>query len=134
MYYEYLFKAFLNNETIDDDWCKGYEADAVSISTLNSASVATGTQNAVDAAVAKIKAGTLQVFDTSTFTVSGAAVTAHTVDLSHYDYSGATPKIVYQGDSVQVIKTSGSISYFSESTFRAAPYFDLKIDGISWLA
>lgn len=134
VYYEYLFKAFLNNETITDDWCKGYEADAVSISTLNSASVADGTQAAVDAAVAKIKAGTLQVFDTSNFTVSNAKVTSHTVDLSHYDYSGSTPKVVYQGESVEAIKTSGTISYFSESTYRAAPYFDLKIDGISWLA
>lgn len=131
VYYEYLFKQFINNGTIVDDWCKGYNDDAVAISTLNSASVAEGTQAKVDAAIAKIKAGTLQVFDTSTFTVSGAKVTTCTINLSKIDYS--TGKTIYAGDNVEAIKTSGGVSYFSESTYRSAPYFALKVDGIAWL-
>jgi basic membrane protein A len=131
IYYEYLFNQFINKGAIADDWCEGYNGGAVGISTLNSAAVAAGTQAKVDDAIAKIEAGTLQVFDTSTFTVSGAAVSTYTVDLSKVDYS--TNKIIYAGDKVEAIKTSKGISYFSESTYRSAPYFDLKIDGITWL-
>ena len=133
VYYEDLFKAFLNNEAIVDDWCKGYEENAVSISPLNSEAVAVGTQDAVDAAVAKIKDGSLQIFDTSTFDVGGSPVSTYTVDLSHYDFSGSTPKVIYQGNQVEAIKTVGGTSYFAESTYRSAPYFDIKIDNIIWL-
>lgn len=133
VYYEYAFGQFLKKATIDDDWCKGYNDGAVSISDLNSTAVATGTADAVTAAVSKIKAGTLQVFDTANFTVGGAKVTTAKIDLSHYDYSTGTPTKVYSGDTVEAIKTTNGITYFSESTYRAAPYFELKIDGITWL-
>jgi len=131
VYYEYLFGQYLNNQTIADDWCKGYDADAVAISPLNSKCVADGTQAAVDKAIAGIKAGTIQVFNTDSFKVSGAKVTAHTFDLSKIDYS--TGSVIYKGDSVETIKTENGVSYFAESTYRAAPYFDLKVDGITWL-
>ena len=131
VYYEYLFGQYLNNQTIADDWCKGYDADAVAISPLNSKCVADGTQAAVDKAIAGIKAGTIQVFNTDNFKVNNAKVTTHTFNLSKIDYS--TGSTIYQGDSVETIKTDNGITYFSESTYRAAPYFDLKVDGITWL-
>ena len=36
----------------------------------------------------------------------------------------------YTADT-QVIKTENGITYFSESDFRSAPYFDVRIDGIT---
>jgi hypothetical protein len=39
---------------------------------------------------------------------------------------------ISKGDT-EVIKTVNGVSYFAESEFRSAPYFDLKIDGISLL-
>ena len=49
------------------------------------------------------------------------------IDLTFYDYSTGTPVAVYQGDTEEAI-TDG---YFSESTLRSAPYFSLRIDGIT---
>jgi basic membrane protein A len=133
VYYTYAFSQFQAKKEIQQDWCKGYNDGAVALSDLNSVSVAAGTESKVNDAIAKIKAGTLQVFDTSTFTVGGSKVTTYTVNLSHLDFSTNPATVVYAGDKVEAIKTSGSTSYFAESTYRAAPYFDLKIDGITWL-
>ena len=80
--------------------------------------------NEVEAA---LKDGSLHVFDTSKFTVNGETVTTAPIDLTFYDYSTGTPVAVYQGDTEEAI-TDG---YFSESTLRRAPYFSLRIDGIT---
>ena len=40
------------------------------------------------------------------------------------------------GDDVkekEAIVTEGGITYFAESEFRSAPYFDVQIDGINLL-
>ena len=76
---------------------------------------------------AALKDGSLHVFDTSKFTVNGETVTTAPIDLTFYDYSTGTPVAVYQGDTEEAI-TDG---YFSESTLRSAPYFSLRIDGIT---
>ena len=31
----------------------------------------------------------------------------------------------------EVIKTEGGVTYFAESEYRSAPYFDIDIDGIT---
>ena len=38
----------------------------------------------------------------------------------------------YEKDT-QVIKTENGVTYFAESEFRSAPYFDIDIDGITLL-
>jgi basic membrane protein A len=131
VYYEYAFGQFIKGEEIANNWCKGYNDGAVDISPLNTNSVAAGTAEKVTEVVNKIKDGTLQVFDTSSFTVKGAKLTTAKVDLSYYDFSSGSAKLVYKGDTVEAIKTSGTTSYFSESTYRAAPYFAIDIDGIN---
>jgi hypothetical protein len=93
-------------------------ADAVAISTLNSKCVADGTQAAVDKAIAGIKAGTIQVFNTDSFKVSGKS-DDHTFNLSKIDYS--TGSVIYQGDSVETIKTTTGSAYFAESTYPGCP-------------
>ena len=134
VYYEELFSNFMNGTAITQDWAKGFEADAVGITQLGSACAA-GTQEAVDKAIADIKAGTLQVFDTSTFTVDGETVTAAPVDLTYYEYTTGAPTAVYQGETKEAIVTdsANNITYFDESVLRAAPYFTLRIDGITEL-
>ena len=71
----------------------------------------------MDAAIAGIKDGSIKVFDTATFTVDGVHLTS---------YTGA-----YGMDNAETIKTDGGVTYFDESTLRSAPYFDLRIDGIT---
>ncbi len=134
VYYEELFSNFMNGTAITQDWAKGFEADAVGITQLGSACAA-GTQEAVDKAIADIKAGTLQVFDTSTFTVDGETVAAAPVDLTYYEYTTGAPTAVYQGETKEAIVTdsANNITYFDESVLRAAPYFTLRIDGITEL-
>ncbi len=126
VYYKYLIGAFMNGEEIATDWAEGYEQDAVAITKLGD-SCAEGTQEAVDAAIAAIKDGSLNVFDTETFTVGGEKVDSALIDMTFYDYSTGTPTVIYQGGEEEAI-TDG---YFSESSLRSAPYFALRIDGIT---
>ena len=116
VYYETLFRAVLAGEPIPQDWAEGYEEDAVCITDLGAA-CADGTQAAVDKAIAGIKDGSIKVFDTSKFTVKGKNLTSYT---DSYGMNGA-----------ETIKTEGGVTFFDESTIRSAPYFDIRIDGIT---
>lgn len=130
VYYKELFEAKLNGKEIPRDWAKGYNDDAVKITPLGE-SCADGTKEKVAEVEAAIKDGSLKIFDTSKFTVGGKKVTTAKVDLSYYDYSGDTPQVLYQGDEKEAVVTENGVTYFSESTLRSAPYFQLKIDGIT---
>ena len=116
VYYTYLFTKMLAGEAVATDWAKGYEEDAVGITALGT-SCATGTQAKVTETVDAIKAGTLKVFDCSTFKVGGQTIDSYT---NAWGMNGA-----------ECIATSGDVKYFKESVIRSAPYFDIRIDGIS---
>lgn len=123
VYYEYAMKTAMKGGDVKVDWSEGYENDAVGITALG-ASCAEGTAEKVAEVEAALKNGTLKVFDTSTFTVNGETLTSYPVDLSFIDYSTMTT--VYQGETVEPIVDGA----FAESTFRSAPYFTVRIDGI----
>ena len=123
VYYTYLFNAVMNGEEVVADWAEGYDESAVAITELG-ASCAAGTAEKVAEVEAALADGTLEVFDTSTFTVNGETVTTAPIDLSYMDYSTMTA--IYAGDTVEAIVDG----VFEESVFRAAPYFSLRIDGI----
>ena len=105
---------------IGDTWFDG----SVALTELGAAAVP-GTQEAIDAAIAQFKAGTLKVFDLSKFTVGGNVLADDTKADVDTDAN-------FTKDTV-VIKTAGDIKYYAESEFRSAPYFDLCIDGITFL-
>ena len=69
---------------------------------------------------AAIEDGSLQVFDTATFTVEGVAQESFMADVDTDPAYTPDTEVVHDG-------------YFSESEFRSAPYFDLEIDGITRL-
>ena len=123
-YYTDLFTALINGTEIPQDWAKGYEADAVAITELGS-SCAEGTAEKVAEVITALADGSLKVFDTDTFTVNGEKVTTYSVNLSYLDWSQGGV-MVYEGDTVEAIVDGA----FAESEYRAAPYFDLRIDGI----
>ena len=118
------------------DVAKGYAEDGVAITTLGP-SCAAGTAEKVEETIKGIKDGTIKVFDTSKFTAKGEQgfctvetdaeghVTSCKVDMSFIDFSTMT--VVYQGEVVECIKDGA----FTESTFRSAPYFSIRIDGIT---
>nr|WP_298542318.1 BMP family ABC transporter substrate-binding protein [uncultured Lachnoclostridium sp.] len=91
------------------DWCKGFSDGAVLITELNEAAVAPGTKEKVEEVEAKLAAGELHVFDTSTWTVEGKTLDTYKKD-----------------DGNEYI----SDGYFHESEFASAPAFDILIDGI----
>lgn len=118
-YMELIIKAAKDGTEIPDDYCPGIKEGAVALTELNSAVAAPGTQEAIDAAKAKIIDGTLKVFDTKTFTYQGKELTSYMADVDYDDAFTPDTEVVENGA-------------FSESTKRAAPYFDLKyIDGIT---
>lgn len=119
-YFTYIIKCVKDSKAIDTDWCGTIETGSVVLTDINTAVAAEGTVEAVDAAKAKLTAGELHVFDASTFTVDGVNLTTYLADV---DTDAA-----YTADT-EVIKDG----YFSESDFRSAPYFDLRIDGIKTL-
>ncbi len=119
-YFEYIINCVAKGEKIAADWCKGIEDGSVALTEVNADVAAEGTQKAIDDAKAKLADGTLHVFDASTFTVGGKALDSYKADVdTDKDYTPDTEVI--------------SDGYFHESEYRSAPYFDLRIDGITTL-
>ncbi len=119
VYYTYAFNCILNGEEIATDWAKGYAEGANMISTLGE-SCAEGTAEKVAEVEAAIKDGTLNIFDCSKFTVNGETVTSFLAIDTDGDWVGDEGEAISDG-------------VFHESTLRSAPYFSLRIDGITEL-
>ena len=119
-YYEYAIKAVMNGTAIDADWTGTLATNSVVLTDLNTTVAAEGTAEAIAAATEKLEKGEVHVFDCSTFTVKGEALTSYMADVNTDDAYTPDTEVVHDG-------------YFSESEFRSAPYFDLQIDGINLL-
>ena len=119
-YYVYAITAAANGEAIATDWTGTLATGSVQITDINEAVAAEGTADKVAEVKAALEAGTLHVFDASTFTKDGAALESYMADVdTDADYTPDTEVI-----------TDG---YFHESEYRSAPYFDIQIDGITLL-
>ena len=118
-YYEYALAAMQKGEAFDTNWAEGFDKDAVALTKLGP-NVAPGTQEAVDKVIADLKAGTLHVFDTSTFTMGGAPVTSAFATDTDGDFTPDADEAIIDG-------------YYHESYFQSAPSFGLRIDGITEL-
>ena len=119
VYYTYVFNCIKNGEEIATDWAKGYSEGAVMISKLGQ-SCAEGTAEKVAEVEAALKDGSLKVFDITTFTVGGETVTS-------------APALDTTGDFVADSGEAIVDGAFAESVLRSAPYFYLRIDGITEL-
>ena len=100
------------------------------LSTLQSGMVEYGVSSAndqdrVEAVALELIEGIRKVFDCSKFTVNnGEHLTSYLADV--IDDGNFTP-------DTNVIKNENGITYFAESDFRSAPYFNVAIDGINLL-
>ena len=119
-YFEYAIKAVIDGTAIDTDWTGSLATGSVELTEVNTAAAAEGTQEAINKAAEELKAGTLHVFDTTTFTVYGEAVRTY---MSEFDTDAG-----YEKDTEAIAD-----GYFHESEYRSAPYFDIRIDGITLL-
>jgi len=118
LYTPFLSK-MISGEAMPTDFALGYADDAVMISKLVECCDA-GSAEKVEEVIAALKDGSLQVFDTATFTVGGAPVTTYAWQDTDGDWVGDSGEAIVDGA-------------FLESTFRSAPYFGLRIDGIKEL-
>ena len=119
-YYVYAMTACRSGETIDVDWTGDLATGSVVLTHVNEKVAAAGTAEKIAEVMAALEAGELHVFDTSSFTVDGKTVTTYMADVDTDE--------AYTGDTEVV-----SDGYFHESEYRSAPYFDLRIDGITLL-
>ena len=120
VYFEHAIETIANGGELEQDWCHGMDEGAVVMTALNEAIAAPGTAEKLAEVEEGIKNGTIQVFDTSTFTVDGKTVDhAFAVDTDG-DFVADSEEAVFDGA-------------FHESYFQSAPYFTLRIDGIEWI-
>ena len=117
-YYELMISAKLNNQVITEkDYVGTLATGSVKLDAVGTCAAA-GTQEKLDSVKAQLIAGTVKVFDTSKFTVGGVQLESYLADVDDFgDYQPETNVI--------------SNGYFHESEYRSAPYFDLRIDGIT---
>ncbi|MBS7359987.1 MAG: BMP family ABC transporter substrate-binding protein [Oscillospiraceae bacterium] len=119
-YFAYIIDCVKNGKEIDTDWTGTIATGSVVLTEVNEKAAAKGTQEAINAAKAKLADGSLKVFDTSKFTVEGKALTTYMADVDTDE--------AYKGDTEVIVNGE-----FSESSFRSAPYFNVNIDGIELL-
>ena len=119
-YYEYIINCVADGTAIAADWCEGFEVGSVVLTDVNTQAAAAGTAEKIEAVKADLIAGKLHVFDTATFTVGGAALTEYMADVDTDEAYTPDTQVIADG-------------YFHESEYRSAPYFDLRIDGITLL-
>lgn len=132
-YFEHAIDCVKNGKDIEKDWTGNLSTGSVVLTDVNTQAAAKGTQEAINAAKAKLESGEIHVFDTSTFTVTVAdnknvnAKVDADGHLTSYMADVDTDE-AYTPDTEAV-----SDGYFHESEFRSAPYFDIQIDGITLL-
>ncbi|MFI3313695.1 MAG: BMP family ABC transporter substrate-binding protein [Eubacteriales bacterium] len=106
-------------EEIPTDLAMGRSYGATTISEL-SPSCAEGTAEVVEVVWAAIEDGSFNVFDTSTYTVGGETPTSALALDTDGDWVTDTGEAIENG-------------VFYESVWRSAPYFEMRIDGITEL-
>ena len=119
-YMEYAIKAAMEGKEVEKDWTGTLETGSVVLTDVNETAAAPGTVEKIEEVKAGLEDGSIHVFDTANFTVDNAPVDSYKADVDTDE--------AYQGDT-EVIADG----YFHESEFRSAPYFDLRIDGITLL-
>ena len=119
-YYEYVVNCVKNGEAIAADWTGTIATGSVVLTDINEQAAAAGTADKVAEVKAGIESGELHVFDTTTFTVGGETISSYMADVDTDPAYTPDTEVVENG-------------YFNESAKRSAPYFDLKIDGITLL-
>ena len=119
-YFKEAIKAKMNGTSLPTDYTGTIATGSVKLTEVNDKAAAAGTQDAINTATKALQAGTLHVFDTTTFTVGGQPLTSYLADVDTDPAYTPDTEVIENG-------------YFNESAKRSAPYFDLQIDGITLL-
>lgn len=117
-YFDYIIEKAQKGEEIAADWTGTFATGSVKYEL--GAAAAEGTADKLADIAAKLADGSLKVFDTSKFTVKGETVTTYLADVDDDGTFTGETEAIHDGA-------------FLESKYRSAPYFDLRIDGITEL-
>ncbi len=118
-YFEYALGKAVKGEKLDPDYCHGLAEGEVALTTLNTAIAAPGTAEAIESAKAAIIGGSVKLFNMNDVTVGGE----HIKEAYAIDTDGD-----FVADKDMCITAEG---IFEESKYQSAPYFGLRIDGIT---
>ena len=119
-YYQDAIGAVMSGKEIETDYVGTLDTGSVMLTELNEAVAAKGTAEKIKEVEEQLKSGKLHVFDVSTFTVEGKPLSTYKADVDSDKDMEHETEVVSDG-------------YFHESEYRSAPYFDLQIDGITFL-
>ena len=118
-YFKLIIENTKNGKEIPTDKCGTMAEGYVALTELNEKVAAPGTKEKIEEIKAKLESGELKVYDTNNFTVKGEKLTTYLADVDDAGDFVPETEAVKDGE-------------FKESTYRSAPYFDIKyIDGIS---
>ncbi len=118
-YFKLIIESTQKGEEIPTDKCGTMAEGYVALTELNEKVAAPGTKEKIEEVKAKLESGELKVYDTKNFTVEGKELTTYLADVDDAGDFVPETEVVKDGE-------------FKESTYRSAPYFDIKyIDGIS---
>ncbi len=134
-YFEYVIDCVKNEKTaeMDSDWVGTIATNSVVLTPLGEIAPVAGTQATIDTYKAALLNGTKKVFDTSLFTVTSYAGGPY-AELTNVTMDESKKLTSAKQNGIEVVKTANGITYFDESANRAAPYFDIDIDGITLIA
>ena len=119
-YFKYMIEQVEKGEAIAADWTGTIETGSVVLTDVNETAAAEGTADKLADVKAKLVDGTINVFDTANWTVDGKKLDSYMADVD--------TDANYEKDTEAIEN-----GVFYESKHRAAPYFDVRIDGITLL-
>ena len=135
-YIKLICENTMNGTAIPTDYTGTIATGSVALTDINEKAAAEGTKEVLEATKEKLINGEIKVFDTDNFTVTktdgefplnGKATIDEAGKLTGYQADVDTDAD-FAGDTEAIAD-----GYFHESEFRAAPYFDVQIDGITLL-
>ena len=130
-YYKYLAdqmqnaKGDVKKANVAKDWTGTLATGSVELTAFGKAAAA-GTAEKVAEIKAKLEKGELHVFDTNNFKVNGKKLETY---MANVNFEANEKGFDNNTPDTQVIENG----VFFESKHRSAPYFDVKIDGITLL-
>ncbi len=119
-YFKYMIQCVIDGKAIDADWTGTIETGSVVLTEINEKAAAAGTAKKIEEVKAQLLDGTIKVFDTANWTVGGEKLTSYMADVDTDANFEKDTEAIENG-------------VFYESKHRAAPYFDIRIDGIKLL-
>ncbi|MBQ8783856.1 MAG: BMP family ABC transporter substrate-binding protein [Clostridia bacterium] len=119
-YFKYMIQCVIDGKAIDTDWTGTIETGSVVLTDINTKAAAEGTAAKLEEVKGKLLDGSINVFDTANWTVKGEKLASYKADVDTDANFEADTEVIDNG-------------VFYESKHRSAPYFDVRIDGITLL-